>query len=208
MKRQKTIVAVISAALALASCATDTSETAPTEEWDLEAAPQQVAWTTGPAGLSYPVSEISGPTTTSPVPHGWTADPQGAVLAAMTSQVFLSGADDTLWPTVAQTLIEPGPGRDQWAQARALVSVEGTLDQAPVMRGFQIHDFSETDALVTIAARWPDGTVAGLPVQLSRSQGDWRVVLPTQDQAPDLTQLNDEQLATFTTFTPAEETAP
>ena len=77
MKRQKTIVAVISAALALASCANDTSETAPTEEWDLEATPQEVTWTTGPAGLSNPVSEISGPMTTSPVPHGWTADHEG-----------------------------------------------------------------------------------------------------------------------------------
>lgn len=207
MKRQKTVVAVTIAALVLASCSTtETSETG--SEWDTERAPEQVRWESGPAGLAYPVSEVSGPFETTPVPHGWTADPQGAVLAAMTSQVFLSGADDTLWPTVAQTLIEPGPGRDQWAQARSLVSVEGTLDQAPVMQSFQVNDFSESTALVTVAARWPDGTVAGLPVQLSRSQGDWRVVLPTQEQAPDLTALSNSQLADFITFTPTEETAP
>lgn len=203
MKRQKSILVAFGMTLLLASCSNSVPDTSP--EWDLQTVPQQVTWIPGPAGLEYPISEISGPSTASPVPHGWSADPQGAVLAAMTSQIFLSGADDTLWPTMAQTLVEPGPGRDQWAQARALVSVEGTLDQAPVMQGFQVNEFSETDALVTVAARWPDGTMAGLPVQLSRSQGDWRVVLPTQDQAPDLTLLNGAQLADFTTFTPDEE---
>ncbi|WP_460486765.1 hypothetical protein [Corynebacterium atrinae] len=152
---------------------------------------------------------MSGPSTSNPVPHGWSGDPQGAVLAAMTTQVFLSGADDTLWPAVSQTLIEPGPGRDQWAQARALVSVEDTLVDAPDMHAFRINDFSEDSALVTVAARWPDGTVAALPVQLSRMTGDWKVVLPTQDEAPDLTALSDQHLSEFTPFSPdSEETEP
>lgn len=209
MKRKTTVVAILSAALLLASCSSSDEVPSSSAGPDLVSAPDEVRWMTGPAGLSYPASDVSGPSTSTPVPHGWTGDPQGAVLAAMTTQVFLSGADDALWPAVSQTLIEPGPGRDQWAQARALVSVEGTLVDAPEMHGFSINDFSEDSALVTVAARWPDGMVAALPVQLSRATGDWKVVLPTQDEAPDLTALSDQHLSEFTPFSPdSEETEP
>lgn len=209
MKRKTTVATILSAALLLTSCSSPHDAPSSPVGPDLVSAPEEVRWLTGPAGLSYPSSDVSGPSTSNPVPHGWSGDPQGAVLAAMTTQVFLSGADDTLWPAVSQTLIEPGPGRDQWAQARALVSVEDTLVDAPDMHGFRINDFSEDSALVTVAARWPDGTVAALPVQLSRMTGDWKVVLPTQDEAPDLTALSDQHLSEFTPFSPdSEETEP
>lgn len=168
---------------------------------DLTSAPAKTTWVQGPVGLSYPVSAVAGPHVTDGVPHGFDPSPQGAVVAAIIAQVFMSGADDDQWPAVSQTLLEPGPGRDQWAQARALMSV-GTepLANPPVFRGFRISEYSENKAIVTLAASYPNGILAALPVQLSRASGDWRVVLPTQEEAPDLQEI--ENLDGFTPFGP------
>lgn len=45
------------------------------------------SWQAGPAGLRVPISDDDGPFETTPVPHGFSHTPQGAVLAAITGQV-------------------------------------------------------------------------------------------------------------------------
>lgn len=212
-----TLLLAVSLAWSLVACSNEqnqpveespaAAEATPAQTYDLHAAPEDVKWQTGPAGLDFPVSEVSGPMTINPVPSGFSEDPQGAVLSAIAGQVFMSGADDELWPEVSQTLLEPGPGRDQWAQYRALVTVDGTVADPPVFVGFQVADFADdaSEAVITLAVEYPDGLIGALPVQMSRSSGDWRTVLPPQDQAPDLTEISSDDLdTTFTRFSPKE----
>lgn len=182
-------------ALTVTACSSET------ESVDASAAPENITWNLGPAGLEYPVSSVSGPHVTDPVPSGFSNDPQGAVLAAMATQVFLAAADDESWPLVAQKMLEPGIGRDQWAQARALLSVKGKIENPPQFKAFRVDDFSEGKAIISLAAFYPkENLTAAMPVQLSHSSGDWRVVLPPQDQAPDLVELGEETLKTFTSL--------
>lgn len=214
VRRRLAAVAVTCAAgLGLVACSSDdrtagdatTSAAVDNEQPDTSTAPV-AKWVTGPAGLSYPVSDTAGPASSSPVPHGFKESPQGAVVAAVISQVFISGADDELWPVVSQTLLEPGLGRDQWAQARALMSV-GTepLADPPVFRGFVVNGYTDSSAVVTLAVDYPNVGLAAMPVQMSRSSGDWKVVLPTQEQAPDLQEVtNDDFDQMFTAFGPDE----
>ncbi|WP_342319206.1 hypothetical protein [Corynebacterium mayonis] len=172
----------------------------------MTSAPAETQWVVGPAGLSYPVSEVAGPKEQAAVPHGFEPSPQGAVVAAIVSQVFMAGADDEMWPEVSQTLIEPGLGRNQWAQARGLMSVsDQPMDNPPVFKGFRVSDYSETDAVVMLAVEYPTVGLAAMPVQLSRASGDWKVVLPTQEDAPDLQELSAEDFdSNFTAFGPKE----
>lgn len=204
------VVIAAVACLALASCSSfDEHESGVATQSpvvDIQLAPADTRWVSGPAGLSYPVSEIAGPTSMSgEVPAGFADSPQGAVIAAIVAQVFMAGAGDQVWPLVAQTLIEPGIGRDQWSQARALVSVTSSVENPPRFRGFRISDFTGSSAVVTLAVTYPNGTLAAYPVQVSRSLGDWRVVLPPQDEAPDLQEISEETLtSSFTAFGPEE----
>lgn len=205
----QTIAALVisaTAATSLAACSSDDRTEDGAVAVDTQSAPANTVWVNGPAGLAYPVSESAGPHERGPVPSGFEHSPQGAVVAAITTQVFLAGADDELWPEVPKTLVEPGEGRNQWSQYRALTSVSGErIDNPPKFRGFKVSDYTDNSAVVALAAEYPNGMIAALPVQLSRNSGDWRVVLPNQDQAPDLTEISEEELAAdFTPFGPQE----
>lgn len=165
--------------------------------------PVGTTWVTGPVGLSYPVSGSDGPFELDPVPHGFSNTPQGAVIAAVVSQVFMAGAGDDLWPEVSRLLLEPGVGRDQWAQARAVLSVsDAPLESPPVFRGYRIAQFSPDKAIVVLAVQYSN-MLAVLPVQMSGASGQWRVVVPPQTQAPDLTEITEQDLAAdYTVFSP------
>lgn len=134
-----------------------------------------------------------------PVPHTFAATPQGAVLAAVTAQVWMAGADDDTWPKVAEYLLEPGLGRDQWAQARALVSVKGMVKNPAEFIGFKFTSYAEDKAIVLLAARWADGMLTAYPVQLSSLTGGWRVVIPPQDEGY-LIEKSDLNLGMFVKF--------
>lgn len=185
--------------LALSACSSDpaSQEPAPSQpEWDISAAPE-ANWEPV-AGIAAPLSDNDGPARTSPVPHGYAPSPQGAVLAAINGQIQLASADDNTWPQVSQYLLAPGEGRDQWAQARSLMSVQGEVENPARFVGFRITDFSDSDATVVLATEWPTGELTAYPVQLTRMSETWRLVLPTQEQAVDMETM--DTLDGFTRF--------
>lgn len=164
----------------------------------------QASWEPGPAGLIVPKGP-DGPKEDQPVPHGFSHTPQGAVLAAITAQSWMAGADDEIWPKVAEYLLEPGLGRDQWAQSRALVTVNGVVDKPARFVAFKFSQYSNEKAVVVLATQWPNGMLTVYPVQLSAASGQWRVVIPLQKQTPDMEEITEEHLADFVAFAGSEE---
>ena len=201
--RLSAAAAIVAATLGLAACGSDEPEQ-PTEASDhptvdLEAAPENASWSSV-GGIGTPVDSNDGPEKTSPVPHGYSHTPQGAVQAAINGQVMLATADDQTWPDVASDMTSPGPGRDQWAQGRLLISVNGNVDKkdAAEFKGFKITDYNDDKAQVLLAADYPDVGLTVYPVQLVWQADDWKLVLPDQENAPDLHKL--ESLDGFTEY--------
>lgn len=183
---------------ALCGCSSNDDEQ---KGFDTEAAPASVTWDgSHTRGIKVPSSKEDGPENTSPVPHGWSASPQGAVLAAINTQAWMATAGEDTWPQVGRMMIAPGQGLDQWAQARSLMDIDGEIANPPAFKGFKFSEFSETKAVVLLAADYPGQGLLAYPVQLDRSSGDWRVVLPTQGNEPDLTPLSDDAFEKFVKF--------
>ena len=170
-------------------------ETQAEESVDLEKAPD-ASWEEV-AGIPAPVDSTDGPENSTPVPHGYTHTPQGAVQAAILGQVWMATADDETWPEVSSIMTAPGQGRDQWAQGRSLITVSGEVDNPPQFKGFYISDYDENNAQVVLATEYPDVGLTAYPVQLTW-QDDWKLVLPTLDTAPVLEEI--ESLDGFTPF--------
>lgn len=151
------------------------------------------------AGIPVPRAEEC-PEKTDPVEHGYAHTPQCAVVAAMTGQTLLATTGDETWPDMANTILAPGPGKDQWAQARALMSVEGRVADPATFVGFRFTGYTDDRAQVLLAVQWPDGTLTAQPTQLAWQTGDWKLVLPTQQTAVDATEI--DTLDDFTDFRP------
>ncbi|OZD60836.1 hypothetical protein CH263_20310 [Rhodococcus sp. 06-1059B-a] len=175
---------------------------------DLAAAPADVQWRTV-GGVSIPVSAVDGPTTTNgTVRSGYSKTAQGALLAAINGQTALAVAGDRAWPEVVNTVTAPGPGRDEFAAARAGVTVSGSVpaDAAPSFVGFEVTDYSSDplSAAVSIAQRvgGENGGLYSYPVALQWIADDWRIVLPTAEENVDATEL-----ASLDGYTALEETS-
>lgn len=164
---------------------------------DLTSAPE-ATWSPM-AGIAVPRAEQC-PEKTEPVEHGYARTPQCAVIAAITGQTLLATTGDAEWPRMANTILAPGPGKDQWVQARALVSVEGRVRNPATFAGFRFTDYSDDRAQVLLAVEWPDGTLTAQPTQLAWQTGDWKLVLPTQQTAVDAAEIDN--LDDFTKFGP------
>lgn len=183
---------------ALVGCSSNDDDAA---GYDTEAVPASVTWDGSQTrGIKVPSSKDDGPQNTSPVPHGWARSPQGAVMAAINAQAWMATASEDTWPTVGRMMIAPGQGLDQWAQARSLMDIEGEIANPPAFKGFKFSEFSEQKAVVLLAADYPGQGLLAYPVQLDHSSGDWRVVLPTQGNEPDLTPLSDDAFKKFVKF--------
>lgn len=183
--RRTSAVLAVSAALILAGCSSNDDDK--TAEPDLTSAPEASWSTTG--GIAVPSSEDDGPSTDEPVAHGYAHTPQGAVLAAINGQTLLATADDGTWVAAANTVLTPGKGKDQWVQARALQTVDGTVRQAAEFVCFQVTDYSDDRAQVVLTLRWPDDKLTAQPTQLAWAGDDWRLVLPDQDNAVDAVEV-------------------
>lgn len=191
----------LAGAVALSSCGSDDDTAATNDEPDLTSAPE-ATWTTS-AGVPYPRGTAGKcPEKTDPVPHGYAQTPQCAVIAAMSGQVMLATTGDKDYPEMSRTILAEGPGKQQWDQARALQTVSGQENNPATFAGFTFTDYSDERAQLLLAVEWPDGTLTAQPTQLAWQGGDWRLVLPTQQNAVDATEI--ENLDAFTTFGPDE----
>lgn len=200
MRSRKLLPAVALAALALTACGAD--DQAPAggggdEGPDLTSAPEATWSPMG--GISVP-SAKECPEKTDPVDHGYAHTPQCAVIAAITGQTLLATTGDSDWPEMANTILAPGAGKDQWVQSRALMSVKGRVRNPATFVGFQFSDYSDDRAQVLLALEWPDGMLTAQPTQLAWQTGDWKLVLPTQQSAVDATEITT--LDGFTEFSP------
>ena len=200
VSRTLRIAATAATVLALAACGSG-SDAAPntsaaTPAPDLRTAPAELAWREV-AGVSVPTSPVDGPDTgTSVNRSGYTQTPQGAVLAAINGQTALAVADDRAWPEVVNTVPAPGPGRDEFAAARAAVTVSGSVpaDAAPKFVGFEVTEYSNDplSAAVSVAQTIGTGTeLFSYPVALQWISGDWRIVLPTSEENIDAVEIDN-----------------
>ncbi|OZF42301.1 hypothetical protein CH293_26625 [Rhodococcus sp. 14-2470-1b] len=199
VSRTLRIAATAATVLALAACGSgndDTPTATPDATPDLRSAPAELTWREV-AGVSVPTSRVDGPFAgTSVNRSGYTQTPQGAVLAAINGQTALAVADDRAWPEVVNTVTAPGPGRDEFAAARAAVTVSGSVpaDTAPKFVGFEVTDYSSDplSAGVSVAQTIGTGTeLFSYPVALQWINGDWRIVLPTSEENIDAIEIDN-----------------
>ncbi|MDV7991567.1 hypothetical protein [Rhodococcus sp. IEGM 1374] len=199
VSRTLRIAATAATVLALAACGSgndDTPAAAPDPGPDLRSAPAELTWREV-AGVSVPTSRVDGPLAgTSVNRSGYAQTPQGAVLAAINGQTALAVADDRAWPEVVNTVTAPGPGRDEFAAARAAVTVSGSVPAAaaPKFVGFEVTDYSSDplSAGVSVAQTIGTGTeLFSYPVALQWISGDWRIVLPTSEENIDAVEIDN-----------------
>lgn len=199
VSRTLRIVATAATVLVLAACGSGNDD-APTtgtgsSSPDLRSAPAELAWREV-AGVSVPTSPVDGPDTgTSVNRSGYTQTPQGAVLAAINGQTALAVADDRAWPEVVNTVTAPGPGRDEFAAARAAVTVSGSVpaDAAPKFVGFEVTEYSNDPLSAAVSVAQTIGTddqLYSYPVALQWIADDWRIILPTTEENIDAVELD------------------
>lgn len=200
VSRTLRIAATAATVLVLAACGSGNDDapntSAETPAPDLRSAPAELAWREV-AGVSVPTSPVDGPDTgTSVNRSGYSQTPQGAVLAAINGQTALAVADDRAWPEVVNTVTAPGPGRDEFAAARAAVTVSGSVpaDATPKFVGFEVTDYRQDplSAAVSVAQTIGTGTeLFSYPVALQWISGDWRIVLPTSEENIDAVEIDN-----------------
>lgn len=183
------LTAALTTVVALSGCSSD--DDTDDDGVDLTSAPD-ATWSTR-GGIAVPSdTDGDGPTTDDPVPHAFKHTPQGAVLAAINGQVSLAITDDDSWPQMANTILAPGAGKDQWVQARSLMSVTGAVDDPAEFTCFSITDYDDERAQIMLTVTWPDGKATAQPTQLVWQGDDWRLVLPDQDNAPDAVEVTED----------------
>lgn len=193
---RRVVAGLVTVAMLVSGCSRNEEDAAQVQPVDLGT----VTWASAPAGLSYPKSEKAGPFEKKSVPRGFSDDLSGAVIAAVVAEVYMAGADDESWPEVSRELLEPGQGRDQWAQARALVSVDGKVDDPARFVGYSVTSDSPEDAVVVLGIDYPGQSTVGYPVQMSHKTGSWRVVVPIQGEEPDARELSNDEVSKLTKF--------
>lgn len=202
MRKMLAVATAVALTLGLAACGSDSEDNAVSAEQevvDTTSVPADVRWEPV-GGIAAPVESADGPSKNDPVRAGYQHTPQGAVVAAINGQVALATADDQRWPDVLRELAAPGQGRDQWAQGRVLLSIApGSQVAEPAkFEGFRIASYTPEGALVLLAVTYPEVGLTVYPVQMNWQNDDWKLVLPSQDEAPDLAPL--DSLDAFTEF--------
>ncbi|AWK77050.1 hypothetical protein CBI38_37325 (plasmid) [Rhodococcus oxybenzonivorans] len=184
---RRSVTALVLAATVLAASAgcgsePDTSDPV-VPPVDTTTAPAHLSWESY-NGVRLPRSPEDGPKTTSTIPSGYSNTPQGAVLAAIRGQAYLALTPDTSWGQMVSVVTAPGPGRDEFAANRALVSVTGPVpaEQAPKFIAFKVTEYTPGDsATAAVDVVQEIGSPPArfvYPVALQWI-GDWRLVLPT-----------------------------
>lgn len=153
------------------NCRTDDRDTAVPDR-----APKDVGWKLMVA-VMVPVSPVAGPLNLDPAMWWCFAHtPLGAVMAAHTIPVSISGAD---WRTVAAQQVVPDAARDRFVNRKtASGSAESPADAA-VGRfvGFLVPRYDGTTATVRLLLTNPIGGYLSTSMNLRWQDGDWKVAL-------------------------------
>jgi hypothetical protein len=187
------VLALGAAAGLVAGCgsSSDAPDSANNSSIDTTSAPAGLQWDAY-RGVQLPRSTQSGPARFDVVPHGYEQSPQGAVLAAVRGQAYLALEPDSRWGEVVSIVTAPGPGRDEFAASRALVSITGDVpaETAPKFVAFKVaaYDADAGTAVVEVVQQLGNDLFA-YPVALEWI-GDWRMVLPTAAEDVDARQLD------------------
>lgn len=203
---KRILVAIVAATMAvlLAGCGSDSSGDNTAGEptvVNTSAAPSQVTWEKW-QGVMLPVSAEDGPKKVAgDVASGYSATPQGAVLAAVQGVTRLRLAPDSSWPRVANTVAAPGLGRDAYAVNRAMITITGPVPEgaASTLRGFRVVEYTSERAVIELATEQPDATLVATTHTLLWSGNDWKLELPEpESETPTSRPLTD--LGGFTEF--------
>lgn len=201
MGRKLIIGAALITSLALAGCGSSEPETS--QRADASA----VTWKDHD-GLSLPYSDAAGPTSSRQVASfGFEQSELGAALAAIHGQASLATAPDGQWASTLNTVTAPGQGRDQFAASRVLMSIssDADIEHPTEFVGYRVTSFNEEGdpptAAVEILMR-PDGTdeLYAYPTALAWISGDWRIVLPVEEDNVDARLVAPEALDEFIQF--------
>lgn len=145
-------------------------------------------------GVAVPSGQDGPRSSTGAERTGYARTPHGALLAALNAETAVTLAGDREWARVLTSMTVPGPGRDQFAAARALVSVAGEAgDTAPRWAGYRWISWDDKKAVLEAVTEAPDGALHAreLTVQWmlnpsaapGEAAGDWRLVLEPSGQA-------------------------
>lgn len=196
-RRSVTALALAATVLTLSTgCGSDsdTFDPAPSPV-DTVSAPTNLTWENY-NGVQIPRSLSDGPKNGEQSPTGYSQTPQGAVLAAIRGQAYLALTPDTSWGQMVSIVTAPGPGRDEFAANRALVSVTGPVpaEQAPKFVAFKVTDYTPGDsATAAVDVVQEIGSPPArfvYPVALEWI-GDWRLVLPTAAENIDAREVDN-----------------
>lgn len=192
--------ALVAMSCALSACGSDDDPQQPEQQAapDTTSAPEGVSWR-GLNGIQTPRSRACGQATgDGGVPVGYEHTPQCGVVAAINGQAALATAKDREWPSVVNQVVAPGPGKDQWVQARSMQSITKPVSDPARFVGFTIPRYDDAGMQTILAVTWPDGKTTAQVTQLVWQAGTWKLVLPTQDEAPDAVEVKN--LDKFTKF--------
>lgn len=193
MMRRPACVLVAAAALALTGCGSSGDSPQEIAEASITDPPVIASWS-DVNGVRVPLGATDGPATGAWAPFtGFSHTPQGAGLAAITQSVQLSTATDNSWAKALSVLTAPGGGRDEYAANRALISVTGPVDPAvaPTIVGYVVADYSDTAAAIDVVQRFPDNSLASTRSTVVWVGDDWKLDLPTPEQAVPATVLTE-----------------
>ena len=130
-------------------------------------------------GISLPISDQGPRTVTGAVAAGFTHSPAGAALAAIHATVRISVAPDDQWSTVGQQMLAPGAGRDDWAVARAQMSITTPVTGTPPkILGYRITGYTPDRADTAIYTQQPDTSLTCNTATVIWQAGDWKLMLP------------------------------
>lgn len=162
----------------LTGCTTPGDHTTPSPSADIYAAPTNLT-TTVYQGISLPVAEQGPHTVTGAVAAGFAHSPVGAALAAIHALVRISVAPDDQWATVGQQMLAPGAGRDDWAVARAQMSITTPVTGAPPkILGYRITGYTPARADTAIYTQQPDTSLTCNTATAIWADDDWKLLLP------------------------------
>lgn len=144
-------------------------------------------------GIALPVTDQGPARVEGAVASGFAPMPAGAAVAAIQASVRMSTAPDSQWPQVGAHMLAPGTGRDDWALARARVSITGpAADEAPTLTGYLVTRFTLDTTDVDIYTHFPDGSLTCHHTTVVWQDDDWRLVVPeTTDPRARLTAVTE-----------------